>query len=190
VAGTTTREPYSTAITRLWTGVSGSLSQLDRLAAKPDSLADDDAPRRLQRLQYSLHVASEHVYGLSPPDNAKPAHVELAWALAGARDATAEVAEALEDQGLAGIDPLLHEWRGSLFRVRLAQLRLTPRDVLPEPFGGGGEPHVSELARPFAAVLLALAGALAFAVGAVLALWPVWVAGLLATSASVLAYRP
>ena len=28
--------------------------------------------------------------------------------------------------GAAGVEPLLHEWRGALFRVRLARLRLTP----------------------------------------------------------------
>jgi hypothetical protein len=40
------------------------------------------------------------------------------------------------------------------------------------------------------AFLLALCGALAFAAGATLGLWPVWVAGLLAVCGSVVAYRP
>jgi hypothetical protein len=52
------------------------------------------------------------------------------------------------------------------------------------------EPQVSELARPLVAILLALVGALAFAVGAVLAIWPVWVAGIVAATASILWYRP
>ena len=192
VAGSSTGERYSTAMTELWTGLARSLSHLDRLAADPGSLTDDEASARLQRLQYSLHVASEHVYGLSPPTDAKPAHSELALALAGARDATAEIAEALDEQGLDGVDPLLHEWRGALFRVRLARLRLaTPApEVAPPAAPIADEPHASELARPLAAVLLALTGALAFAAGAVLALWPVWVAGLVVASASMLAYRP
>lgn len=173
----------------LWGGLARSLSLLDRLAADPDSLGSDDAPARLQRLQYSLHVASEEAYGLDPPTDAEPAHDELARALGGARDATAEVAEALDEQGLDGVTPLLHEWRGALFRVRLARLRLATPKALPEP-AAVPEPQASELVRPLLAVLLALLGALAFAIGAVLALWPLWAAGLIAASAAILAYRP
>ena len=51
----------------LWGGLSRNLSLLDRLAADPDSLTADDAGARLQRLQYSLHTASEEAYGLDPP---------------------------------------------------------------------------------------------------------------------------
>jgi hypothetical protein len=40
------------------------------------------------------------------------------------------------------------------------------------------------------AFALALIGALAFVAGATLALWPLWVAGLVAVCASVVAYRP
>jgi hypothetical protein len=189
VAGTSTTERYSSAMAELWGGLAHSLSLLDRLAADPDSLANDEASARLQRLQYSLHVASEEAYGLAPPADAEPAHDELACALGGARDATAEVAEALDEQGLDGVAPLLHEWRGALFRVRLARLRLATPKVAPEPIVVP-EPQASELVRPLAAVLLALLGALAFAIGAVLALWPVWAAGLIAASAAILVYRP
>jgi hypothetical protein len=189
VAGTSTTERYSSAMAELWGGLARSLSLLDQLAADPESLATDDASARLQRLQYSLHIASEEAYGLDPPADAEPAHDELAWALGGARDATAEVAEALDEQGLDGVAPLLHEWRGALFRVRLARLRLaTPKANLEPP--AVPEPQASELVRPLLAVLLALFGALAFAIGAVLALWPVWAAGLIVASAAILAYRP
>jgi hypothetical protein len=173
----------------LWGGLSRSLSLLDRLAADPDALTADDASARLQRLQYSLHTASEEAYGLDPPADAQPAHHELAWALGGARDATAEVAEALDEQGPEGVAPLLHEWRGALFRVRLARLRLAP----PRPERtevAVQEPQASELVRPLGAALLALAGALAFALGAVFELWPVWVAGIVVATASILVYRP
>ena len=85
------------------------------------------------------------------------------------------------------MEPLLPEWRGALFRVRLARLRLaTPaakKDVAPSP-------APAALAPALLAVGLALAGALAFVAGATLGLWPVWAAGLLATAAAVLAYRP
>ena len=63
--------------------------------------------------------------GLSPPIAAAPAHTELAAALAGARDATGDVVEAVDLTGSRGVDVMLHEWRGALFRVRLARLRLT-----------------------------------------------------------------
>ena len=72
-------------------------------------------------------------YGLDPPGDAEPLHHELTWALGGARDATAEVAEALDEQGLDGVAPLLHEWRGALFRVRLARLRLAAPKPAAEP---------------------------------------------------------
>ena len=173
----------------LWGGLSRNLSLLDRLAADTESLTAYDAGARLQRLQYSLHTASEEAYGLDPPLDSEPLHTELAWALGGARDATAEVAEALDEQGLDGVAPLLHEWRGALFRVRLARLRL----AAPKPLAEAvvvQEPDVSELARPLAAILLALGGALAFAVGAVLELWPLWVAGIVCATASILCYRP
>jgi hypothetical protein len=189
VSGTSTTEEYSSAMAELWGGLSRNLSLLDRLAADPDSLTADDAGARLQRLQYSLHTASEEAYGLDPPGDAEPLHQELTWALGGARDATAEVAEALDEQGLDGVAPLLHEWRGALFRVRLARLRLSAPKPAPEP-AAEREPQASELTRPLVAALLALGGALAFAVGAVLALWPVWVAGIVAVTASVLWYRP
>jgi hypothetical protein len=189
VSGTGTTEQYSSAMAELWGGLSHSLTLLDRLAADPDSLNADDASARLQRLQYSLHSASEEAYGLDPPADAEPAHHELAWALGGARDATAEVAEALDEQGLDGVAPLLHEWRGALFRVRLARLRLAAPKPAFEQIAVQ-EPHAAELARPLLAVLLALAGAVGFAVGAVLELWPVWVAGIVVATASILVYRP
>src|ERR1700689_2973084 len=107
----------------LWGGLARSLSLLDRLAADPESLTTDDASARLQRLQYSLHVASEEAYGLDPPADAGPAHDELAWALGGARDA----------RGPGGVGPLLPGWRVPLFRVRLARLRLATPKASPEP---------------------------------------------------------
>jgi hypothetical protein len=171
----------------LWPGLASTLSRLDVLAGEPAGLDDDDAPTALRRLQYALHVAAEHLHGLEPPPGAASAHTELADALVCARDATAEVAEAACIWGADGVEPLLPEWRGALFRVRLARLRLaTPvarNQVAPDP-------APAALAPALLAVGLALAGALAFVAGATLGLWPVWSAGLLATAAAVLAYRP
>jgi hypothetical protein len=187
---TGTGERYATQMGELWSGLTRTLSRLDHIAADPEALGDDDVIDTLRRLQYRLHAASEHAYGLVPPVGAETAHAELAAALAGARDATAEVAEVSEDAGGDAAALLVHEWRGALFRVRLARLRLAgpqpkrPAATVAEDASRG------EVAAPLAAFLLALGGALAFVVGATVGPWPLWVAGLLAVCGSVLAYRP
>jgi hypothetical protein len=186
-AGTGTGETYARAMGDLWTGLARPLARLDGAAAEPDRLADDDAIDALRRLQYALHIARERAYGLHPPPGAETAHAELADALVCARDATAAVAEAVSVWGADGVQPLLHEWRGALFRVRLARLRLVPAPPRREP---GVTPAQDAVVRPLVAFLLALAGALAFAGGATLGLWPVWAAGALIVSASALIYRP
>ena len=186
-AGTGTGETYARAMGDLWTGLARPLARVDDAAAEPDQLADDDAIDAFRRLQYALHTARERAYGLHPPPGAETAHAELADALVCARDATAAVAEAVSLWGVEGVRPLLHEWRGALFRVRLARLRLVPPpprrslEVIPGPDG---------IVRPLIAFLLALAGALAFVAGATLALSPVWVGGMALVCASALVYRP
>jgi hypothetical protein len=179
-------ERYALAMGELWSGLARVLARLDVAAGDPERLDADDAVTSLRRLQYALHLASEHAYGLEPPPGARSAHAELADALGTARDATAEVAEAVSIWGAAGVEPLLHEWRGTLFRVRLARLRFAPPRTAaatpPEPGDG--------VARPLVAFLLALLGAVAFVVGATTGLWPVWAAGMAAVCASCLVYRP
>jgi hypothetical protein len=171
----------------LWTELSHTLARLDRLAADPDRLDDERVEVSLGRLRYALHLASEQTYGVAPPVGAESAHAELAAALAAARDATAEVAEAVAEEGADGADGFLHEWRGALFRVRLARLRLAaPAAAKAE----ADETPSDGLAKPLIAFLLALAGALAFVGGATFGLWPVWAAGLLAVCWSILSYRP
>jgi hypothetical protein len=183
-----TAERYAVAMGELWGGLARTLARLDRIAAEPDLLADSDVLHALRALQYSLHSASEHAYGLIPPASAETAHAELAAALAGARDATAEVAEAVEDGGVDAAALLVHEWRGALFRVRLARLRLAGPPATSKP--PDADPERRALAAPVAAFLLALCGAVAFVIGAVVGPWPVWLAGILAVCASVLVYRP
>jgi hypothetical protein len=93
---------------------------------------------------------------------------------------------ALDTGGPQAVDQLVHEWRGALFRVRLARLRLTAPRKAPEPT----REELPRLNAPLAASALTVAGTAAFALGATIGLWPVWVAGLLAVCGSLLLYRP
>jgi hypothetical protein len=176
----------------LWLGLARTLRRLELVAGEPDRLDDDAAIDALRRLQYRLHVACEHAYGLRPPVRAQHAHADLAGALAAARDATADVVEAASFGGAVAVEPLVPEWRCALFAVRLARLHLAEPVAAaaapsrPEPAGD----RPGEIWRPLAAFLLALGGALAFAVGATLGDWPVWVAGLGGVIGSLVAYRP
>jgi hypothetical protein len=186
-AKTGTRAEYADAMVALWADVGHTLGRVDELADEPDELASDQGVSALRRLQYRLHLASEQAYGLIPPAGAASAHAELRDALACARDLTGDVADAIEDDGSDGVLQLLHEWRAALFRVRLARLRLA------SPAAGASEHNESAhagIVAPLIAFLLALAGAGAFVAGATLGLWPLWVAGVIAVTATVVAYRP
>jgi hypothetical protein len=183
---TATGDRYAVAMGELWGGLARTLARLDGIAASPGRLGDSEVVHALRRLQYSLHSASEHAYGLVPPAGAESAHAELADALAAARDATAEIAEAADD-GLEAAATLVHEWRGALFRVRLARLRLAGPPPVPP---AADVQEANDISAPLVAFVLALAGAIAFVVGATLGPWPVWVAGIVAVCASLLVYRP
>lgn len=188
VAPTTgTVERYASEMGALWSNLARTLSRLEYVAAEPDQLDDDAVQHALRRLQYALHLAGENAVGVDPPDGARAAHAELVEAIVAARDATADVAEAVSIWGAAGVDALLHEWRGALFRVRLARLRLTgeaPRRAT--------DPRAerTSIVEPLTAFLLALVGAVVFVAGATLGVWPVWAAGLLAVCGAVVVYRP
>jgi CBS-domain-containing membrane protein len=81
---------------------------------------------------------------------------------------------------------MVYEWRGALFRVRLARLRLTPASAV----AARVTPALPRLRAPIQATALTLGGTTAFALGATFGLWPVWAAGLLAVCVSLLFYRP
>ena len=168
----------------LWSGLSRTLRALESLAADPRRL-EPDAAGTLRALQYRLHSSSEFLAGVEPPPGARPAHAELAEALVDARDATGKFADALEcGDGAASI--LLLEWRGALFRVRLARVGLSirpPRPVV--PVAAAGFPVAAAVATG-----LTIAGVAAFTAGAVLIVWPVWALGLALVAAGYLAYRP
>jgi hypothetical protein len=165
----------------VWSGLSRTLRGLESLAADSRHL-DREIVTELRSFQYRLHWSSELLAGVEPPPGARDAHLELADALVDARDATGEFADALETGDGAGA--LLLEWRGALFRVRLARMRLSaqpPRAPAPAP----AFPYAAA-----AATALTVAGVTAFTAGAVLVLWPVWALGLVLVAAGYLSYRP
>src|SRR5919198_6720243 len=130
--GTGSPRGYAAAMAGLWIDLQLTLARLDTLAADPDLLFDDrDA---LPVLQYELHCAAELASGLTPPPDAALVHEEIAEALAEARELTAEIADALAHGAPEAAAPLIWEWRGALFRVRFARLRLErPRAVNAPP---------------------------------------------------------
>jgi hypothetical protein len=175
------RQSYATAIAGLWNGLTRTLTRLEHIAEDPDTtLADADVVDSLPGLQYTLHAASEAVAGIAPPVEAQSSHAELAAALADARDATAEVAEAAYGGGADAAWPLVWEWRGALFRVRLARLRLVPVREAAETERYASTPVA------VTAVALALCGAIVVAVGALLGLWPVAAAGVTVVACALL----
>ena len=183
------REGYAAALTGLWKRLSWALTELESIAGDPAELFDEDSVLdRLPSLQYALHAASELALGLRPPAGSEIAHAELAAALAGARDATAEIAEVLEHGGGIAAEPLLPEWRGALFRVRLARLRVATPKPLPAELET--EPEPTARGDALAATILVLGGATVFATGATLQLWPVWALGLALFASGVLVYSP
>ena len=183
------REGYAAALTGLWKRLSWALTELESIAGDPAALFDEDSVlERLPSLQYALHATSELALGLRPPAGAEIAHAELAAALAGARDATAEIADVLEHGGGLAAEPLLPEWRGALFRVRLARLRVAAPQSLPADVAD--EPETPARGNALAATLLALSGATVFAAGATLDLWPVWALGLALFASGLLVYSP
>jgi hypothetical protein len=160
-------QAYAGAVAGLWIDLRRVLARLDVLAADPDLLADER--EALPPLQYELHCAGELVAGLTPPGGADVEHEELVDALADAREATAEIGEALDRGGAAAAAPLVWEWRGALFRVRYARLRLDrPRlQVTPEPGITDVPPG-----RPTAVAAIAVAtGSLLVLLAALLGLW-------------------
>ena len=167
-------------------GLHGRCSSSSSWPQIPFSSEDEDSLELLRRLQYRLHSASERAYGFAPPAGIEPVHAELAAALAGARDATAELLDAVDEGGAEAALLFVHEWRGALFRVRLARLRLSAPRTRPEEH----EPEFERsLRRPLLAFALTLAGSIAFATGAVAGPWPLWAAGLMAVCASLILYR-
>ena len=189
------RRGYGAAVEGLLEPLGGTLIRLERVAEAPPDEIVAEAREELPSLQYTLHASAELAVGLDPPARVGPLHAELVDALAQARDATAEVAGAVEEGDDDLVGKLLPEWRGALFRVRLARLRALERSPLRLPVEepavtqrGRGEVTVS--ATTIVATVLVVAGAVLFTAGAVLASWPLWAAGLALFGGGFVLFRP
>lgn len=190
-------QAYAVAVASLWERIGSVLVRLERIADSPTDLVESDLLEELPGLQYRLHSGAELAVGIDPPPAAAGAHADLVGALAEARDATAEMAGALETGDPELIQALLPEWRGSLFRVRLARLRAVEQPIAqarPEASDPSRrrQPRVPEKTplSAIAATVLVLGGALLFTAGAVLVAWPLWAAGLALFAGGFILYRP
>jgi hypothetical protein len=178
------RHGHGSQLASLCTELNATLRRLEAIAAEPPGRRAVD---ELQRLQYGLHLFAERLVGISPPGGVETAQAELAEALASARDATAEVAEAANAGGRPATQPLVWEWRGALFRLRLARMLVQP----PQRVAALKPPDSApRLVAPLAAFGLTAAGATAFVLGAILALWPLWTIGVFAVIVGMIVYRP
>src|SRR5215207_5972680 len=121
------RHAYTAAVTDLWERVGTALTRLERVADSSSEELVDGHGEELPSLQYALHAGAELAVGIDAPVTAATLHAELVEALAEARDATSDVSFALEYGDPEAVEPLLLEWRGALFRVRLARLRALER---------------------------------------------------------------
>lgn len=183
--GTGSPRAYAAAIAGLWIDLELALARLDALAADAERLVDDR--ETLPALQYELHCASELVSAVAAPQDAALVHEELAEALADARELTAETAEALAHGGIEAAAPLIWEWRGALFRIRFARIRLErPRIAAAAP-----DPGSPPAARaPVVAAAAVGVGSALVLVAALLGLWLLVALMLTGTVAGSVLLRP
>jgi hypothetical protein len=190
------RQAYTAAVTDLWERVGTALTRLERVADSSSEELVDEHAEELPSLQYALHAAAELAVGIDAPFTAATLHADLVAALAEARDATADISFALEYGDPEAVEPLLLEWRGALFRVRLARLRALERSraavqerPTPAP-ARARDRHDRTAISAVVATILILGGAFLFTAGAVLVAWPVWAAGLALFAGGFVLYRP
>jgi hypothetical protein len=190
------RQAYTAAVTDLWERVAIALARLERIAENSADELIDERSNELSSLQYALHAGAELAIGIDPPPSAAPLHAELVDALGEARDSTADIAFALENGDSEAVEPLLLEWRGALFRVRLARLRAVERSRATRARSSDEDESPQEEApdrialSAIVATTLILGGAFLFTAGAVLVAWPVWAAGLALFAGGFILYRP
>jgi hypothetical protein len=190
------RQAYTAAVTDLWEGVGTAMTLLERIAEGPAYDLDEHA-EELPGLQYALHAGAELAVGIDAPPSAATLHAELVAALGEARDVTADIAFSLEHGDTEAAEQLFPEWRGALFRIRLARLRAVERSraATPErPVRTSSRQQARRSDRTAVsaviATILILGGAFLFTAGAVLVAWPIWAAGLALFAGGFVLYRP
>ncbi len=183
--GSESPRAYADTMAGLWIDLHGTLARLDRVAADAELLLDD--VDSLPTLQYELHRAAELVDGLAPPDGAEAVHEELVEALAEARELTAEIAAGLAHGGVEAAAPLVWEWRGALFRVRFARVRLERRRLAPVVADAVSAPPQR---RPLLAAAAVAIGSTLVLLAALLGLWLVVAFMLAGTVAGSVVLRP
>ncbi len=153
-----------------------TLALLERAASDPDLLVEleDD----LAGLRYALHVAAERTPSLAPWLWVEEGYERLSLALADARDETAYVSEALALGGREAAAGLVWEWRAALFGVRLA-LREVEEELI------AGPPGLAAPRRLELPVLPLVLGVAAVVGGALVHVWPLWLAGFVVVAAVV-----
>lgn len=172
--GTEAAQGYESALEQLRRELGPTLRALEEVAADPAS--HDELEDELPHLQYALHVAAERALGIRPLAGLEEPHEELQVALAIAREETAQVAELVEEAGPEAADPLVWEWRGALFGVRLALRRL-------DATAGTLSPQLTT-GRGILPVVVLMLGVVAVLGGALAEQWPVWGLGLVLVTAS------
>ncbi len=183
--GSESPRAYADTMAGLWIDLHRTLARLDRVAADAELLLDD--VDSLPTLQYELHRAAELVDGLAPPDGAESVHEELVEALAEARELTAEIAAGLAHGGVEAAAPLVWEWRGALFRVRFARVRLERRRLAPVVADAVSAPPQR---RPLLAAAAVAIGSTLVLLAALLGLWLVVAFMLAGTVAGSVVLRP
>ena len=191
------RHAYTAAVTDLWGRVGTALTRLERIAEHPVETLVDEHADELPGLQYALHAGAELAVGIDAPPSAATLHAELVSALGEARDATADIAFALECGDVDTAEQLVPEWRGALFRIRLARLRAlerspagTARQAPPPDTRRSARRAERTAVSAIVATILIIGGAFLFTAGAVLVAWPVWAAGLALFAGGFVLYRP
>jgi len=170
------RQQYVRQLGEVWPMVHRAVGRLEGIAADP--LEVDEHHAELVRLQYDLHLGSEHFFGMQPPAGTELAHSALAVALADARDVTGRVASAVELGDVRDVERIVPEWRAALECVRNARVRLI-RGRRRRPVG------LRDMAPQVVALGLAVAGAVVVSNAGVGPWWPLWGAVLLACCGAV-----
>jgi hypothetical protein len=186
--GTGVREGYAAALADLWRGLEPTMTNLDSLAATPAEELLDRGGELLPRLQYELHAAGELALGIEPPPGTEAQHGDLAAAMGNARDATAELLEAVESGSLEAVAAQTYDWRSALFEVQLARLRLGAAARSAAFFDGIDRRRPFERGALVACVLVLLATC-AMIASALLTFLPLFLVGVILVAAGAVVLR-